>query len=46
MTLPSLLIGTWCTYEVGEPPTKEEYEKAYKIATEGESRIYILNELI
>lgn len=36
----SLLVGTWCTYEVGKPITKEEYEKAYKIATEGEFRIY------
>lgn len=30
------LTGTWCTFEVGEPITKEEYQEAYKRATAGE----------
>lgn len=37
---PSGLTGTWCQYEVGEPISKEEYEEAYKLATEGEFKIY------
>ena len=28
------LTGTWCQYEVGIPISKEEYDIAYKIATE------------
>jgi hypothetical protein len=30
---PSGLTGTWCTYEVGEPISREEYAAAYKKAT-------------
>ena len=30
----SSLIGTWCTYEVGELITKDEYKEVYKLATE------------
>lgn len=37
---PSGLTGTWCQYEVGEPISKEEYEQAYKLATEGDFKIY------
>lgn len=36
---PSGLTGTWCQYEVGEPITQQEYEQAYKLATEGEFSI-------
>jgi len=31
---PFELTGTWDTYEVGIPISKEEYEQAYKKATE------------
>lgn len=30
------LIGTWCTYEVGEPISKEEYNEAYQKATDND----------
>lgn len=30
------LTGTWCTHEVGTPITKEEWEEAYELATEGD----------
>ena len=30
----SELTGTWCTYEVGIPISKAEYESAFKRATE------------
>lgn len=30
------LTGTWCTHEVGIPITKEEWDEAYKLATEGD----------
>jgi hypothetical protein len=33
ITDPSKLTGTWCTFEVGEPITKEEYAAAYERAT-------------
>lgn len=35
----SSLTGTWCTYEVGEPISRQEYEEAYKIAIEGEFEV-------
>lgn len=36
----SSLTGTWCQYEFGQPISKQEYEEAYKLATEGEFEIY------
>ncbi|TDE09772.1 hypothetical protein [Dyadobacter psychrotolerans] len=30
------LTGTWCTYEVGELISKEEYDEAYKKATDND----------
>ncbi|GLU56441.1 hypothetical protein Dfri01_59020 [Dyadobacter frigoris] len=33
------LTGTWCTYEVGLPISKEEYQEAYDKATSGEFTI-------
>lgn len=39
VTDPSGLTGTWCQYEVGEPISKQEYDAAYKLATEGEFSI-------
>lgn len=36
----SSLTGTWCQYEVGVRITKEEYEQAYTLATEGDFEIY------
>lgn len=33
---PSGIEGTWSTFETGEPITKEVWEEAYQIATEGD----------
>ncbi len=33
---PSGLTGTWCSFEVGEPISKAEYQQAYEMATSGE----------
>jgi hypothetical protein len=33
------LTGTWCTYEVGEPITEDEYQQAYERATGGDFTI-------
>ena len=33
------LTGTWCTYEVGTPITKEEWVEVYKLATDSNFRI-------
>lgn len=40
MTDPSGLTGTWCQFEVSDTIFKEEYEKAYILATEGNFTIY------
>jgi hypothetical protein len=36
---PSGLTGTWCQYEVGLRISKQEYDAAYQLATEGEFSI-------
>lgn len=33
------LTGTWCTYEVGEPISRADYDAAYERATSGKFTI-------
>ena len=33
------LTGTWCTIKVGIPITKQDWDEAYKLATEGDFKI-------
>lgn len=37
--VPFSLTGTWDTYEAGTPITREEYELAYKLATDQDFEI-------